>query len=229
MYGARCTVEQLKDVPRMTVILNVVPIIVLALISGQWFALSLWLPTCFAVNIAYNMEPLRLSSKGPFELPCVVAGFAGVTALGSIVNNIPWAPVGYWVHMSCLVLRTQIWTEFLDYDPDLACGRRTTSTMIGKDLSKAAVVILLALEGLVTWYFFEDFLMRLFSILGMVFFIVLEIIRGTDDRVSQDYRQVVAELRRRHVEVELRTTESMWGSCGFFRKPLGELMPVKPG
>ena len=23
-------------------------------------------------------------------------------------------------------------TEFLDYDPDLACGRRTTSTMIGK-------------------------------------------------------------------------------------------------
>jgi len=182
MYGARCTVEQLKDVPRMTVILNVVPIIVLALISGQWFALSLWLPTCFAVNIAYNMEPFRLSSKGPFELPCVVAGFAGVTALGSIVNNIPWAPVGYWVHMSCLVLRTQIWTEFLDYDPDLACGRRTTSTMIGKDLSKAAVVILLALEGLVTWYFFEDFLMRLFSILGMVFFIVLEIIRGTDDK-----------------------------------------------
>lgn len=30
------------------------------------------------------------------------------------------------------MLRTQIWTEFLDYDPDSACGRRTTSTLLGK-------------------------------------------------------------------------------------------------
>ncbi|CAK9007619.1 Lycopene elongase/hydratase [Durusdinium trenchii] len=151
MYGAKCSAEQLKDLPRMIVILNVVPIIILALVSGQWLALSIWLPTCFAVNLAYNVEPLRLSSKGPFELPCVVFGFAGVTALASIVNNLGWAPIGYWAHMSCLVLRTQIWTEFLDYDPDAACGRRTTSTLLGKDLSKALVVILLALEGLVTW------------------------------------------------------------------------------
>ncbi|CAJ1457544.1 unnamed protein product [Effrenium voratum] len=182
MYGAKCSAEQLRDLPRIIVILNVLPIVVLAVVSGQWLALSIWLPVCFAVNMAYNLEPLRLSSKGPFELPCVVFGFAGVTALASIVNNLAWAPFGYWAHMSCLVLRTQIWTEFLDYDPDSACGRRTTSTLLGKDLSKALVVALLALEGLVTWYFFEDFLMRLFSISGMVAFVALEIIRGTDDK-----------------------------------------------
>jgi len=182
MYGAKCSSEQLKELPRMIVILNVLPIIVLALVSGQWLALAIWLPTCFAVNMAYNVEPLRLSSKGPFELPCVVFGFAGVTALASIVNNLAWAPFGYWAHMSCLVLRTQIWTEFLDYDPDSACGRRTTSTLLGKALSKALVVVLLAMEGLVTWYFFEDFLMRLFSISGMVAFVALEVLRGTDDK-----------------------------------------------
>ena len=41
-------------------------------------------------------------------------------------------------------------------------------------------------------------------------------------------RPVLAELRRRHVEVELRTSESMWGFLDFLF-PLGELMPVKPG
>eukprot|EP00913_Durusdinium_trenchii_P035945 g33632.t1 len=236
MYGAKCSAEQLKDpkpdrpvgrqssrvqdLPRMIVILNVVPIIILALVSGQWLALSIWLPTCFAVNLAYNVEPLRLSSKGPFELPCVVFGFAGVTALASIVNNLGWAPIGYWAHMSCLVLRTQIWTgtEFLDYDPDAACGRRTTSTLLGKDLSKALVVILLALEGLVTWYFFEDHRssafqawlpLSLWKSSAALTTRQLTTFIQTFDEVPKDYQAVVQELQERHVEVHLRTSESM--------------------
>eukprot|EP00933_Yihiella_yeosuensis_P030816 TRINITY_DN24391_c0_g1_i1.p2 TRINITY_DN24391_c0_g1~~TRINITY_DN24391_c0_g1_i1.p2 ORF type:complete len:113 (-),score=17.09 TRINITY_DN24391_c0_g1_i1:75-413(-) len=84
--------------------------------------------------------------------------------------------------MTCLVLRTQLWTEFLDFDPDHACGRRTTSTLIGKFASKAFIIFLLALEAIVTYFFFEDTLMRVFSVLGMVTFIAFEIIRGTSDK-----------------------------------------------
>jgi len=134
------------------------------------------------VNCAYNVEPLRLSSKGPWELPCVIFGFSGVTALASIVNGLPWAPFGYWAHMTCLVLRTQLWTELLDYEPDLACGRRTTSTLVGKAWSKFLVVVFLALEAFVTWYFFADTLMRVFSFSGILAFVGLEVVRGTDDR-----------------------------------------------
>jgi len=137
---------------------------------------------CVAVNAAYNLEPLRLSSKGPYELPCVVCGFAGVTILASLVNDLPWASTGYWAHMTCLVLRTQLWTELLDYDPDAKCGRRTTSTLVGKRWSKVLVLFFLAAEAGVTWYFFEDMLMRIFSFAGVAAFVGLECIRGTNDR-----------------------------------------------
>jgi len=182
MYGAKCSMKQMEDLPRIIVLLNVLPVIVIACVTGHWMALALWIVICFGVNLAYNVEPLRLSSKGPWELPCVVAGFSGVTTLASIVNDLPWAPVGYWAHMTCLVLRTQLWTEFLDFEPDAACGRRTTSTLIGKAASKALVVILLGLEAVVTWYFFDDLLMRIFSFSGMLAFVGLEVIRGTNDK-----------------------------------------------
>mmetsp|Transcript_40179 Transcript_40179/g.129031 ORF Transcript_40179/g.129031 Transcript_40179/m.129031 type:complete len:318 (+) Transcript_40179:67-1020(+) len=182
MYGAKCTKEQVRDLPRIIVLMNVVGIAVLALASGHWLTLALWLVICFSVNAAYNVEPLRLSSKGPWELPCVVFGFSGVTALASIVNDIPWAPLGFWAHMTCLVLRTQLWTELLDYEPDAKCNRRTTSTLVGKTWSKILVVLFLAAEAGVTWYFFPDMLMRIFSISGIVSFVALELIRGTDDR-----------------------------------------------
>lgn len=190
MYGAKCSREQMKELPRLIVLLNVVSMVILAFVSGRWLALSLWLPICFAVNLAYNVEPLRLSSKGPFELPCVVFGFTGVATLASIVNKLPWAPVGFWAHMTCLVLRTQLWTEFLDFDPDFAAGRRTTSTLVGKTWSKVLVLIFLALEGLVTWYFFEDTLMRIFSCSGIVAFVALEVIRGTSDKEKKKAMKV---------------------------------------
>lgn len=190
MYGAKCTLEQMKDLPRIIVVLNVLGIFVLALLTGKWLQLATWLVICFAVNAAYNMEPLRLSSKGPWELPCVVFGFSGVTALASIVNGIPWPSTGYWAHMTCLVLRTQLWTEFLDYGPDAACGRRTTSTLVGPTMSKVLVVLFLAMEAAVTWHFFDDWLMRLFSFSGIVAFTALEVVRGTDDREKKKAMKV---------------------------------------
>lgn len=182
MYGAKCTGEQMRDLPRIIIVLNVAGIVALGCLCGHWMGLALWLFGAFAVNAMYNVEPFRLSSKGPWELPCVVFGFANVAVLSSFINDIPWATTGYWAHMTCLVLRTQLWTEFLDFDPDAACGRRTTSTMVGKVWSKALVVVFLGLEAFVTWWYFDDFLMRLFSFSGIVFFVALEIVRGTDDR-----------------------------------------------
>jgi len=182
LYGAKCTREQMRDVPRIIVLTNVLGILALAMVTGKWGPLSLWLVICFIVNGSYNLEPLRLSSRGPWELPCVVGGFSGVAVLASVVNDIPWAPLGFWAHMTCLVLRTQLWTEFLDYEPDTKCGRRTTSTLLGRFWSKVFVVAFLLAEAGVTWYFFEDLLMRMFSISGCVAFVALEVIKGTDDR-----------------------------------------------
>jgi len=182
LYGAKCTPGQLKELPRIIILLNVGGIAMLACVSGRFWELAVWLVVCFAVNLAYNVEPLRLSSNGPWELPCVVFGFAGVATLASIVNDVPWANLGFWLHMTCLVLRTQLWTELLDYEPDAKCNRRTTSTLVGKFWSKVLVVLFLVAEAAVTWIFFPDMLMRVFSLTGVVAFVGLEIVRGTDDK-----------------------------------------------
>jgi len=182
MYGAKCTPEQLRSLPQIIVVFMVGGATGLALLTGKYVEMVQWLVLCFSVNLAYNIEPFRLSSKGPFELPCVVAGFAGCTWLGIIVNDVPTCSTGYWAHLTCLVLRTQIWTELLDYAPDAACGRRTTSTLVGERASQVLVVLLLLMEVLVTFYFFDDWLMRLFSVLGLVVFIGLELVKGTSDR-----------------------------------------------
>merc|ERR1711920_986662 len=130
------------------------------------------------------------SSRGPWELPCVVVGFSGVAPLASIVNQIGWPPVGFVAHMTCLVLRTQIWTEFLDSDPDLACGRRTTSTLVGKAWSKALVVLFLFAEAAVTCCFFDDLFLTISSFAGVVLFIFLEVLSATSDKEKKKAMKV---------------------------------------
>lgn len=194
MYGAKCSPEQMKALPHIIAALNLGGIALLAAATGRWGALAAWIAICFAVNGAYNLEPVRLSSKGPWELPCVVFGFSGVAVLASIVNQIPWPPICFSAHMTCLVLRTQLWTEFLDYEPDAACGRRTTSTLVGRMWSKILVVFFLVAEAAVTWYFFDDLLMRTFSFTGIVAFVALEVVRGTSDREKKKAMKVQTAL-----------------------------------
>ena len=99
-----------------------------------------WYFLCLAVNLAYNVEPLRVSSNcGPWEVPTVISGYSLVSILSCLINGIPLPPVKYWVHVACLVGRTQLWTEYMDYEPDLACGRKTTICLLGASCGKKEV------------------------------------------------------------------------------------------
>jgi 4-hydroxybenzoate polyprenyltransferase len=190
MYGAKCSPQQMQALPHLIVLMNVGGIALLAAVTGRWAALTVWLVICFAVNGAYNLPPLCLSSRGPWELPCVVVGFSGVAPLASIVNQIGWPPLGFVAHMTCLVLRTQLWTEFLDYEPDLACGRRTTSTLVGKAWSKVLVVFFLVAEAAVTFCFFDDVLLMISTCVGVVAFVCLEVVTGTTDQEKKKAMKV---------------------------------------
>mmetsp|Transcript_5215 Transcript_5215/g.12489 ORF Transcript_5215/g.12489 Transcript_5215/m.12489 type:complete len:312 (-) Transcript_5215:108-1043(-) len=181
IYGAKCTPDQIRELPKAIASINIFGILLLAVLSGHYLRLFVWLAVCALMNIMYNVEPMRLSSKGPFELPLVVVGFSGVTILASLINDIPMAPFRYWVHMTCLVLRTQLWTELMDHDEDAKCNRRTTSILLGKPLSKVATLLALSSEAAVTFIFFDDWLMRFFSLSGIAAFGMLEIAGGGAD------------------------------------------------
>lgn len=106
------------------------------------------------VNMAYNLHPLRLSGRGPFELPTVCCGFAIVTIFSCFWNELPFPPMRYWLHMVFLVLRTQLWTEFMDYEEDAKHNRKTTSVLIGRTASQIVVAAVLLGEAIMVLVFF---------------------------------------------------------------------------
>jgi len=91
-----------------------------------------WWLAGVSVNLIYNLEPFRTSSKGPLEIPTVIAGQALVSVFSSMVNDLPWANFRYWVHLVLIVTRTQLWTEYMDYDADNAKNRKTTVCLFEK-------------------------------------------------------------------------------------------------
>jgi len=155
VYGAKCTHNELANLPKVIAISHSIGTLIFCLwgqsLSFLWIMLA-----AAAVNVAYNVRPLRLSGRGPFELPTVVSGFSIVTILSTFWNETPFPPTRYWLHMTFLVLRTQLWTEFMDHDEDASFNRKTTSVLLGRVLSQIVVACVLAGEALMVWTHFDD-------------------------------------------------------------------------
>ncbi len=136
--------------------------------------LSWWLAGV-TVNLVYNIEPFRTSSKGPLEIPTVIAGQALVSVFSSMVNNLPWANFRYWVHLVLIVTRTQLWTEYMDYDADNAKARKTTVCLFSKAKAQALVLSTLVVEfAVVAALFSEDAVLQTFSAFGVVMYALVE-------------------------------------------------------
>ena len=175
VYGAKCSRNELQNLPKVIFVSHTIGTVIFCA-WGQSLHFVWIMLAAAAVNVAYNIPPLRLSGRGPFELPTVVAGFSIVTILSTFWNELPWPPTRYWLHMTFLVLRTQLWTEFMDHDEDAGFNRKTTSVLLGRALSQIAVAAVLAGEALMVWVNFDDAVLRGFSVMGLVMFILTEVL-----------------------------------------------------
>jgi 4-hydroxybenzoate polyprenyltransferase len=120
-FGAKCSPAQLRSLPTIIVLIVAMPLFCLIVPMVAKFYVSkyiellpwymLWLILAVGVNLVYNVEPLRLSSNGPFEIPTVIFGQSLVTIFSCMVNDLSLPPLRYWVHLCFLVGRTQLWTE----------------------------------------------------------------------------------------------------------------------
>ena len=110
-----------------------------------------------------------------------------ITIFSCLVNSVSVPPARYWAHLCFLILRTQLWTEFMDYDADRACARRTTVCLFSRKfpylstaghlhLTSAATVVFLSMlaEAVGVVCLFEDFGLRFFSVFGVVMFVAIE-------------------------------------------------------
>lgn len=176
LFGAKCTKAQLAEIVKITTVLNAFCMLVLVALSDSPLTLTIMLLFCTFVNIAYNCEPLRFSSKSPLEFPCVIIGYAGVSVLSCYINNLPLSPVKYWIHVALIIVRSQLWTEYMDLDADAAQQRRTTAVILGREGIRLASTIAIIVESVIVCYLFDDFVVCALSLAALVFFLGTEVV-----------------------------------------------------
>ncbi|WP_339650736.1 UbiA family prenyltransferase [uncultured Maribacter sp.] len=125
------------------------------------------------VNILYNFKPFRLKERSPFEI-LIQVGYV-VTVFFSTelnyLNSLPWQAL---VYLCLFAFQAHIAGEIMDIEPDLASGKRTTATLVGRKNSKSVMLILLIFESILVWCWFEDLILA--SFLGLIsVFLVLDI------------------------------------------------------
>eukprot|EP00525_Craspedostauros_australis_P005500 CAMPEP_0198123652 /NCGR_PEP_ID=MMETSP1442-20131203/38041_1 /TAXON_ID= /ORGANISM="Craspedostauros australis, Strain CCMP3328" /LENGTH=378 /DNA_ID=CAMNT_0043782885 /DNA_START=82 /DNA_END=1218 /DNA_ORIENTATION=- len=133
----------------------------------SWYAFGV------LTNVAYNFKCLgHLSSHGPLETPMVFLGFSLITVFSYWVNVVLYhrsngtgtlqliffgdgdhslfgCNASYWIHLAFLILRTQLWTEYMDFENDLKMRRTTTLVRFGqtsKAKAKSIVLVVLLVE-----------------------------------------------------------------------------------
>lgn len=126
--------------------------------TNQLLYHMLWFVTALAVNYVYNFH------SSLWNMMLVFVGYGSVTILsfwrhGGTGFGLEKAADGrwylagcnqeYWMHLSLLLVRSQLWTELLDYESDRASKKRTTlSRLPTKDLALRLVLGVLLLEVL---------------------------------------------------------------------------------
>mmetsp|Transcript_2101 Transcript_2101/g.3215 ORF Transcript_2101/g.3215 Transcript_2101/m.3215 type:complete len:303 (+) Transcript_2101:25-933(+) len=150
----------------------------------------LWFLHTLVVNYSYNFHSFI------WKILLVAVGYGSVTLLSfwqhggvgfgfELHSNGRWYLAGcnqeYWIHLVFLLLRSQLWTELLDYDYDRKKRKWTTlSRLSSKVLAQSVVLSVLLLEAFWCWlqcYFYhgsEWFTLLCFSCMGCFLFVSLE-------------------------------------------------------
>lgn len=93
VFGARASKSELAQLPLLIAVINICPIIVLA-VTTERLSPAMWVFCFLLCNIVYNIPPVSLARKGPWELPCVLLGVSCITMFSCEVNNIPLPSIG---------------------------------------------------------------------------------------------------------------------------------------
>eukprot|EP00397_Hematodinium_sp_SG-2012_P015899 GEMP01016201.1.p1 GENE.GEMP01016201.1~~GEMP01016201.1.p1 ORF type:complete len:310 (+),score=46.41 GEMP01016201.1:391-1320(+) len=176
IFGAKLPEAVLVEAMKTCCWLHVACIgIILYNVDAPGYFLALF-AVSIVINILYNFEPFRFSSKSPFEFFCVISGFSCASLLSCALNDIPAPPAKYWIHLALLVLHSQLWTEFMDIEEDGAKQRRTTAVVLGRKLTKCALGAMLTAESVVVYQLFDDVPLFVFSIITFVMFVVFALL-----------------------------------------------------
>ena len=151
LFGAKASKLQLKGVLTKIIVLTTVFVTAFTFIAGlKMFLLLLFM---VVVNILYNFKPFRIKERPPFEI-LIQVGYVVTVFFSTELNNLETLPWQTLVYLSLFAFQAHIAGEIMDIEPDLASGKRTTATLIGRKKSKLLMLLILVCESVLVWYWF---------------------------------------------------------------------------
>src|SRR5690242_9366332 len=169
MFGSRGAREQLAALKWHIAGVQVPFAVVFYYVVGPrilwWYALLL-----LAVGI-YNAPGIAWKGRPPFDV-LIQASYLLVFVLSSWLNNVPQLPWQTFLFGALFAMHSHVFGEVMDIEPDHLSGRRTTATVIGRVPAKFLIAAFLAIEVLLVWSYFRDWIVTGFLALGAVWFVL---------------------------------------------------------
>jgi 4-hydroxybenzoate polyprenyltransferase len=95
-----------------------------------------------------------------------------VFVLSSWLNHAPQLPWQTFLFGALFAMHSHVFGEVMDIEPDRLSGRQTTATVVGRVPAKFLITAFLAIETLLVWFYFRDWIVAGFLALGAVWFVL---------------------------------------------------------
>lgn len=167
LFGARPTAAQLAALPRWIALVQLPFAIAFLLLLGPK---SLpWWAAVVAATALYNWPRVGLKNWPVVDLLNQIS-YALVFVLSSWLNATPQLPWFTFAFGALFAMHSHLFGEIMDYDFDLAAGRRTTAGAFGIVPAKWLLAALLVAESVIVWHFATDPWIAAALAAGAIFF-----------------------------------------------------------
>lgn len=168
-FGARGSAEELKNLPRAILLVQLLFIIPLTIVKG-WPMLILFASLAL-INWLYNLKNNGLRSRPPLELLCQI-GYLLIAPFSILVNDTQTLPLMTFAYLLLFAIQSHLIGEVMDIEPDRTAGRRTTATIIGIKNTKLMIIGIVIFEVFILFYFYHEVIFGGILALGLIWLLL---------------------------------------------------------
>lgn len=154
LFGAKGTKEQLAQLPKAIIIVQVVFCLFFIAVEG-WQMLMLF-SVLGLILIAYNFPKYGLRTMPGLDLAAQF-GYLLVVPFSVMVNDLADLRWLTYFYLFLFAIQSQLIGEVMDITPDRKAGRTTTATTLGMRGTKALIILIVAIETGLLLFVYGDY------------------------------------------------------------------------
>ena len=164
-FGAQASKAELSRLWKPILWVQIITFLPLVYFGG-WKVLFVF-AGFFIINWLYNLPKNGLRSKPPLELLCQI-GYLLIVPLSVILNDTALLPWQTYAYLFLFSMQSHLMGEVMDFIPDKAANRKTTTTILGLKKAKLLIMTVMLAEILVLVFVFNEVIFGSVLIFGLL-------------------------------------------------------------